>query len=101
MAPKAVADGLRARGVECVGTSESGNASQPDTEQLRYATENGFVVFTRDSDFAELHAKGQEHAGIVYIPQQRRVSLGNLINSLCLVHDVLTPEDMINRIEYM
>ena len=101
MVPKAVADGLRARGIQCTRTSEVSNLAQQDTNQLDHARETGCVLFTRDSDFAELHSQGREHCGIVYIPQQRRVGIGNIINSLCLVHDVLTPEEMKNRIEYL
>ena len=101
MVPKAVADGLRARGVECVRTSESGNLAKPDTNQLTFATENELVIFTRDSDFVQMHSEGHKHAGIVYIPQQRRVGLGTIINALCLVHDVLKPEEMINHVEYL
>ena len=101
MAPNALADGLRARGVECLRTNESDNVSNSDIEQLQFSFENGYVIFTRDSDFTELHSQGHQHAGIVYIPQQRRVRLGEMINSLCLVHDVLTPQEMINRLEYL
>lgn len=101
MVPEAVARGLRARGIDCVRTNEAGNLSQHDGGQLEFARREDYVVFTRDSDFLELDAEGAEHCGIAYLPQQRRVSIGEVINSLCLVHDVLTPEEMKNRIEYL
>lgn len=101
MVPRAVALGLKARGIECLRTSEGENLSQSDEDQLNFASREGYVLFTRDSDFVELHSQGRSHAGIVYIPQQRRVGVGTMINALCLVHDVLTAEDMVNHIEYL
>lgn len=101
MVPKAVADGLRARGIECVRTGDAENLSIADVDQLEFATRSGSVLFTRDSDFVELHSQGKEHCGIVYVPQQRRIGIGAMISSLCLVHDVLTPEEMRNHLEYL
>lgn len=101
MVPKAVAAGLKARGIDCLRTSDAENLSQPDEDQLEFAAREGYVIFTLDSDFVQLHAAGRSHAGIVYIPQQRRVSIGTMINSLCLVHDVLTPEEMIGHVEFL
>ncbi|MFA5504987.1 MAG: DUF5615 family PIN-like protein [Vulcanimicrobiota bacterium] len=101
MVSEAVAKGLRARGIDCIRTNEAGNLSQSDASQLDFARREGYAVFTRDSDFLELHAEGIEHCGIVYLPQQRRVSIGEIINSLCLLHDVITPQDIQNRVEYL
>ncbi len=56
-------------------------------------------MFTQDDDFLKLHAAGWEHAGIVYARQQ--TSVGHIIRSLLLIYEVLSAEEMVNRIEYL
>ena len=69
-----------------------------DEEHLAFATENGHVIFTQDNDFLRL-ATGQDHAGIVYSPQQ--MPIGDVIRGLMLIHEVLEAEDMVGAVEYL
>ena len=39
------------------------------------------------------------HRGIVYAPQQTPV--GHIIRGLMLIHDVLSPEEMHNHVEFL
>lgn len=57
MVPKAVAVGLQLRGIDVLTTGQAKNLSRPDEDQLDYATREDRVLFTRDSDYAELHAQ--------------------------------------------
>jgi hypothetical protein len=59
----------------------------------------GRVVVTQDADFLRLHAAGHPHGRIVYAPQQTAV--GTIVRGLMLIHDVLTPEDMANHVEFI
>lgn len=96
---KAVVKGLRTRGVDMLTCQESGMLSTTDAEQLEYATQNDRVVFTHDTDFLKIHAKGIEHAGIVYTSNQKDV--GENIRNLKLIHDVMDAEEMRNHVEYI
>ena len=49
--PNAVADGLRAKGIDVLTVDEAGRASLPDVEQLRFATAEGRVMVTHDADY--------------------------------------------------
>jgi hypothetical protein len=40
------------------------------------------------------------HPGVVYAPKAKR-SIRQIIRGLTLVHEVLTPEEMISRVEYL
>lgn len=95
---KAVVKGLRTRGVDMLTCQESDMLSTTDEEQLAYATQDNRVVFTHDTDFLKIHAKGTEHAGIVYTSNQKDV--GENIRNLKLIHDVMDAEEMRNHVEY-
>jgi hypothetical protein len=47
-----------------------------------------------------LDASRAEHAGIAYY-QQRRRSIGDIIRGLVLIWELLEPEEMAGRVEYV
>lgn len=96
---RAVADGLRHRGVNVLTVQEAGKTGVSDHEQLGFAMSQQRVMATMDSDFLLLASEGVLHAGIAYANPQR--SIGELIGSLMLVHNVLTSADMMNHVEYV
>ena len=95
---KAVAKGLKARGIDCVTCVEEGMRTATDLQHLEYATKENRVIITYDNDFLKLHAEGHKHAGIAF--SQNPVSIGEMINFLLLMHDVLELKDMENAIEF-
>lgn len=97
--PKAVTEGLRRRGVDVVTVQELGLQAADDKRHLERAAEEGRVVFTQDADFLRLHAVGVVHRGVVYASQQTPVP--HMLRSLMLIHDVLTPDDMIRHVEFL
>lgn len=97
--PKAVTEGLRRRGVDVVTVQEAGLQGATDTQHLKRATQEGRVIVTQDADFLRLHAAGESHRGIVYAPQQ--MSVREILRSLKLIHDLLTPEEMVQHIEFL
>jgi hypothetical protein len=61
---------------------------------------NSRVIVTLDRDFLRLDAAGHPHSGILYFVSPRR-TVGVLIETLAVVHGVLTAAEMIGRVEYM
>lgn len=57
------------------------------------------LCFIRDADFLRLHASGTPHQGIVYAHQQTPAS--HILRSLMLLHDVLSPDDMVRHVEFL
>jgi hypothetical protein len=98
--PQAVANGLKQRGVELYTAQETGRCGLPDLDQLTLATARGFAMVTFDADFLALDASGVSHAGIAWCPAMK-YSIGQLIQALLLVHNVLSPEDMRNHVEFL
>lgn len=96
---RAVARGLRQRGVDVLTVAEAGLLGAADEEHLARALVEERVIFTQDDDFLRLHAAGAEHAGIVYAPQQTPV--GAIIRGLMLIYQVLEADDMKGRVEFL
>ena len=97
---EAVAEGLRRRGVDVLTVPEAGRLSQPDQLHLERAVRERRVVFTQDRDFLRLHAAGTPHRGIVYCDKDSR-SIGEIIQGLVLAWEVLEPDEVVNRVEFL
>ena len=74
--------------------------SASDDVQLAHAHSAGRVVVTWDADFRDLHYQAQSHSGIVYFVGGRR-SIGEMVESLVLIHATYSAEEMIGRLEWM
>ena len=97
---RAIAEGLRRRGIDVTTTPEIGLLSASDEEQAAQGRDTGRGIFTQDRDFLRLHAAGIPHAGIAYCHQQA-LSLGEIIAGLVLLWDHYEPEELRNRLEYL
>jgi predicted nuclease of predicted toxin-antitoxin system len=98
--PKAVAEGLRRRGIDVLTIQGAGRVGDPDRKQLAYAALKRRVLVTFDDDFLALDAAGASHSGIVFSQAGRR-SVGELIESLVLIANVIEPGEMRNHIEFI
>ena len=96
---RAVARGLRQRGVDDLTVLEANTMGASDEEHLELARATDRVLFTQDEDFLRLHAAGLAHAGIVYSPQG--TSVGDIVRGLRLIHQALEAEDMDGHLEYL
>ncbi|MCX6026904.1 MAG: DUF5615 family PIN-like protein [Chloroflexi bacterium] len=98
--PAGVAAGLRRRKIDVTTTADAGLVGADDATQLSFAAAAGRVLVTHDSDFLRLHVRGASHAGIVYCPQGS-VAMGEMLRHLVLIHDLLAPEEMVGRVEFL
>lgn len=97
--PKAVAKGLRQRGVEVFTCTEMNSLGLSDVEQLALAARESWVIVTRDNDFLVLHAQGSPHHGIVFVTSP--LSIGEFINGLLLIYEVLEKGEMEGHVEFL
>jgi len=95
-----IAAGLRRRGVDVTTTVEAGLLGADDAAQLAFAVPHGHVMVTHDADFLRLHAEGTVHAGIAYC-FAGALTAGELLRMLVLIFDLLSVEEMQNRIEFL
>ena len=99
-----VAEGLRRRGIEAVSVYHEGKTGVSDQAQLAHAGALGAVIFTHDSDLIEiameLNHRGEDHHGVIFA-EMHRLRLGECIRRLALYAEVVTAEEMVNRIEFL
>lgn len=95
----AVAHGLRVRGLHVSTATDAELIGSSDEDHLDFALRQNSVLFTHDPDLLRLHADGVEHAGVVFCAKDSR-TIGEMIRFLCLLHDIVTPEEIRCRVEY-
>jgi predicted nuclease of predicted toxin-antitoxin system len=95
-----IARELRLRGIDVTTTVEVNLRTKSDDSQLAFATQKGRVLVTHDDDFLKLAIFNKNHSGIAYC-HQNKLSIGQIIETLVLMYEVYTPEDMIGRVEFL
>lgn len=98
--PGPVSRALARRGVDVLTAQDADRCGLPDSDQLDFATRNARVVVTFDPDFVALHQSVKEHAGIASC-EERKYTIGELIQALLLVHGVLDRDAIWNHLEYI
>jgi predicted nuclease of predicted toxin-antitoxin system len=96
----AIAAGLRRHGIDVTTTADAGLIRACDEDQVAYGIASGRVIFTQDQDILRLHAAGTPHAGIGYC-RQNTWTIGEIIDELRLIAELLDPQEMENRLEFL
>ncbi len=96
----AVAHGLQNQGLDVLTAQDAGRCGLDDPDQLQFATAEGRVLVTHDTDFLVLAASGVQHAGIAWC-HAKKYSIGELIQMLVLLHNVYDADGMKNCVEYL
>ena len=81
-------------------TVEIGLRSATDVAQLDYARNAGRVLVTHDADFLRLADASVDHAGIAYCRQNKR-TLGEIVRTLVLIYELISPDEMKGQVEYL
>ena len=98
--PPLVATALRRRGIDVTTSVEAGLRAADDLAHLEYARSERRVIVTHDADYLRHHVHGIQHAGIAYCRMGDR-TVGQIIEMLRLMHEVLTADELDNRVEYL
>jgi predicted nuclease of predicted toxin-antitoxin system len=96
----AIAQGLRRRGINLTTTPEQSLIGVSDKAQLEFAVSQGRVIFTQDTDFLRMNQTNTDHFGIVYCSQGNK-SIGEIIRGLILIWELLEPNDMLGKVEFL
>jgi hypothetical protein len=100
----AITAGLRRRGIDVVTAQEDEGASLEDVALVDHATALQRVLFSQDDDLLAIardrQATGVFFAGLIY-GHQLAATVGKYVLDLEVVCQVLDPEEMGNRIEYL
>jgi hypothetical protein len=100
----AITAGLRRRGIDVVTAQEDEGTHLEDTALLDRATAMQRVLFSQDDDLLAV-ARARQTAGVFFAGliygHQLAATVGKHVLDLEVVCQVLDPEDMANRIEYL
>jgi predicted nuclease of predicted toxin-antitoxin system len=96
----AIANGLRDRGWNVTTSVQAFLLGHDDDDQLAFATREGRVFVTHDSDFARINAAGAEHSGICYCHGEK-YKVGELLQMLLLVAECMTEDAMQYQFLYL
>jgi hypothetical protein len=96
---------LRTRNVDVFTVDEAELRGRSDEQQLRYATEQGRVIYSFNvGHYAALHTlflqQGLHHAGILLAPNSRW-SVGEQTRRIMALLDYVSAEDMQDALEYL
>jgi predicted nuclease of predicted toxin-antitoxin system len=95
-----IARALRRRGIDVTTTMEAGLRTSDDTTHLSFVVRESRVIVTHDADFLRIARRNNSHPGIVFCQIGSR-TIGEIIRSLTLIYEVLTPDEMIGHVEYL
>lgn len=95
-----IAAGLRRRNIDVTTSAEVNLAGATDLAHIEFAASSGRVLVTQDDDFLRLHAQGVAHSGIAFCRQQS-MAIGAMLRHLILIHDLLSPEELAGRVEFL
>ena len=96
---------LRARHVDVLTVFEAGLTGQSDETQLRFAAEQGRVLYSFNvGDFCRLHAEflhsDRSHAGLIVVPRQR-CPVGEQARRLLQIVQANRAEGFVNHLVFM
>jgi predicted nuclease of predicted toxin-antitoxin system len=91
---------LRRYGINITTTIDAGLRTATDLKQLEFSRQEQRVIVTHDADFLRLANQKTDHPGIVYCDPTSR-SIGDIIRGLILIYEVLTPNEISGKIEFL
>jgi uncharacterized protein with PIN domain len=96
---RAIAEGLRRRGIDVTVTADVGLMSATDLQHIDFGLRERRVIYTQDEDFLMIAASGVHHCGVVYNHPEAR-TIRQIIEFLELVSDCMTEEEMVDHVEF-
>ena len=94
-----IAKALQRRGIDVTTAQDENQRKTDDAILIETATRQGRVFVTQDADSLRIAARGIQHAGIAYAPQN--TPIGEILRALLTIYDATDAEGMQQQIEYI
>jgi hypothetical protein len=99
-----IAESLRRRKIDAFSASEERTLGFNDKQHFEKARELEAAIFTHDPHFIEIAGNwiksGKEHYGLIFA-EMHRFSIEECIRRLALFVELISSEEMVNRIEFL
>lgn len=96
----AIAQALRRHGIDVTTTIQAGLRTRDDDAQLAFIRDEHRVMVTGDKDFLRFANASSDHPGIAFVSSNAG-SIGEVIESLILIYEILAPDEMEGHVEYL
>jgi predicted nuclease of predicted toxin-antitoxin system len=96
----AIAQALVDRGIDVTTTVQAGLRGSDDSAHLAFCRREGRVIVTDDYDFLRIASARADHAGIAFC-HKGRLTIGQIIGGLTLIHQVLEAGEMAGHVEFL
>jgi len=94
-----IATALRRSGIDVTLSDEMGLLQASDDRQLAFSVSERRVIITKDTDFLKIARSGAAHPGIVFFHDGTRI--GEVVRYVRLIWEIMEPDEMFNRVEYV
>jgi hypothetical protein len=81
-------------------TMQAGLAGASDLHQLEFCLKEDRVILTHDRDFLRMSAAGVPHSGIAFCEKDKK-SVGEIIQGLVVIWEILEPDEIRGRVEFL
>ena len=98
--PYEVIEGLNRQGIDAVSAQRLGLAATDDELIVAEARQLGRVIYTGDDDYLRLNGLSVHHPGIFY-HHPLKYSIGQAIDAVATASQILSAEEMLNRVEFL
>jgi predicted nuclease of predicted toxin-antitoxin system len=95
-----IARSLLRYGIDVSTTVDVGLRTQDDVAHWAFVCEDGRVLMTHDADFLRFASRDNNHPGVAYCHKTAH-SVGDIIRGFILIYEVLVPEEMVGRVEFL
>jgi hypothetical protein len=102
--PRAVALGLRIRGVDVITAQEDDRRGIADPLLLDRATELRRPLFSQDRDLL-IEAQRRQKAGVFFAgllyAHHLDITIGEIVHDLHLIAEAMEPDELVNRVGFL
>ncbi|MBE9031697.1 DUF5615 family PIN-like protein [filamentous cyanobacterium LEGE 11480] len=96
----AITVALRKAGIDVSTTASADLIGSSDLEQLAFVQREQRVIITHDDDFLKIASERDDHPGVAYCRKDAR-SIGEIVEQLILIHEVLVPDEMAGQVQFL
>jgi len=96
----AISEQLALNGIDVVSAHSLDTLGNDDLVHLQRATQMGRVICTYDDDFLRLVVDFADHAGVVYVHQEK-ATIGGWVRAIRDLHSRITPEEAKGQVFFL
>ncbi len=95
---KQIVIALKSKGIDIVSTEDAKNKNKSDVEQIKFATSEGRVILTKDSDYLKFK-DSLNHCGIFFVSKRKPDQ--EIVSNVLAILEVMDESDVRGVVIYI